>query len=72
MPLVLKTLKTFFLAIDSGLLHGSCPSPQVPIATKVWVESIEKGFLTLQPLLHMKNGKKCKNANIGTYIPKRC
>ena len=75
-----KWLKKWFLQnfvlrtpreMDSGRLRRSCPSPQVPIATKVWVQSIGKGFLTLQPLLHMENGKKCKNAHIRTYIPKR-
>ena len=45
------------------------PEPSCPIATKVWVQSIAKGFLTLQPLLHMKNGKKvqkCQHWDIYT------
>ena len=53
--------------MDFRVLHGSCQSPQVPIASKVWVESTEKGFLTIRPLLHKKNGKNCKNANIGAW-----
>ena len=69
------SLQNLYLRIpremDFGLLHGSCPKLEVPLATKVWVQSIGKGFLTPQPLWHMKNEKKCKNANIGTYIPMR-
>ena len=56
------SLPNFYLrtprVMDSGHWHGSCPSCQVLIGTKVWVQRIEKGFLTPQPLLHMKNGKK--------------